>query len=70
MKEIYDESGQKSLTTSANLGKEIKSIETLLYYDGIDHSMKRSGQNRIHIFKKRIMGGGKVRQEYLFSDDD
>lgn len=70
MKEMYDESGQKSLTTSANLGKEIKAIETLLYYDGIDHFMKRSGQNRIHIFKKRIMGGGKVRQEYLFSDDD
>ena len=70
MKALYDEYGQKSVATSANLGKEIKAIETLLYYDGIDHTLKRSGQNRIHTFKKRHVGGGSVKQEYLFDDDD
>ena len=70
MKAIYDESGQNSLSTSANLGKEIKAIETLLYYDGVDHTLKRSGQNRVHIFKKRYVDGGSVKQEYLFNDDD
>lgn len=53
IKAVYDVTGSPCIYSTAALGKEITSIETQLYYDGIEHSMKRSGSSRVHYFGKR-----------------
>ena len=53
IKAIYDVTGTPYAASSASLGKEIMDLETQLYYDGIDHTVKRSGTTRTHIFSKR-----------------
>lgn len=47
----------------------ISEIETQLYYDGIQHTTKRSGANRMHYFTKR-QDYRPYRQGYLFDDGD
>ena len=53
IKAVYDVTGSPCIYSTAALGKEITNIETQLYYDGIEHSMKRSGSSRVHYFGKR-----------------
>lgn len=53
IKAVYDVTGSSCIYSTAALGKEITSIETQLYYDGIEHSLKRSGSSRVHYFGKR-----------------
>ena len=53
IKAVYDVTGSPCIYSTAVLGKEITNIETQLYYDGIEHSMKRSGSSRVHYFGKR-----------------
>ena len=53
IKAVYDVTGSPCIYSTAALGKEITSIETQLHYDGIEHSMKRSGSSRVHYFGKR-----------------
>lgn len=53
IKAVYDVTGSPCIYSTAALGKEIMNIETQLYYDGIEHSMKRSGSSRVHYFGKR-----------------
>lgn len=53
IKAVYDVTGSPCIYSTAALGKEITNIETQLYYDGIEHSMKRSGSSRVHCFGKR-----------------
>lgn len=53
IKAVYDVTGNPCIYSTAALGKEIMNIETQLYYDGIEHSMKRSGSSRVHYFGKR-----------------
>lgn len=53
IKAVYDVTESPCIYSTAALGKEITNIETQLYYDGIEHSMKRSGSSRVHYFGKR-----------------
>ena len=53
MKSVFDVTGETFAGSSATLGKMISEIETQLYYDGIQHTTKRSGANRMHYFTKR-----------------
>lgn len=53
IKAVYDVTGSPCIYSTAALGKEITNIETQLYYDGIEHSMKRSGSSRVHYFGKK-----------------
>ena len=53
IKAVYDVTGSPCIYSTSALGKEITNIETQLYYDGIEHSMKRSGSSRVHYFGKR-----------------
>lgn len=53
IKAVYDVTGNPCIYSTAALGKEIMNIETQLYYDGIEHSIKRSGSSRVHYFGKR-----------------
>ena len=69
MKSVFDVTGETFAGSSATLGKMISEIETQLYYDGIQHTTKRSGANRMHYFTKR-QDYRPYRQGYLFDDGD
>ena len=53
LKAIYDVTGQPCPMDTRALGKAITDVKTQLYYDGIEHNMKRNGQSRTHYFSKR-----------------
>lgn len=53
MKAVFDITGKPYAGSSTGLGKELMDLETQLYYDGIDHTSKRSGSSRTHYFSKR-----------------
>lgn len=53
LKAIYDVTGQPCPMDTRALGKAITDVKTQLYYDGIEHNMKRNGQSRMHYFSKR-----------------
>ena len=68
LKRVFDITGKPYAGSSVGLGKELRNIEEMLYYNGIEHSTKRSGQNNIHTFNKKSKYGG-GRQAYLFRQD-
>ena len=68
LKRVFDITGKPYAGSSVGLGKELRNIEEMLYYNGIEHSTKRSGQNNIHTFNKKSKYGG-GRQAYLFGQD-
>lgn len=70
IKAVYDVTGSPCIYSTAALGKEIMNIETQLYYDGIEHSMKRSGSSRVHYFGKRQAYKPTYQQAIFDSDDD
>ena len=70
IKAVYDVTGSPCIYSTAALGKEITNIETQLYYDGIEHSMKRSGSSRVHYFGKRQAYKPTYQQAIFDSDDD
>lgn len=70
IKAVYDVTGSPCIYSTAALGKEITNIETQLYYDGIEHSMKRSGSSRVHYFGKRQTYKPTYQQAIFDSDDD
>ncbi len=53
LKAIYDVTEQPCPMDTRALGKAITDVKTQLYYDGIEHNMKRNGQSRTHYFSKR-----------------
>ena len=53
LKAIYDVTGQPCPMDTRALGKAITDVKTQLYYDSIEHNMKRNGQSRTHYFSKR-----------------
>ena len=70
IKAVFDVTGSPCIYSTAALGKEIMNIETQLYYDGIEHSMKRSGSSRVHYFGKRQAYKPTYQQAIFDSDDD
>lgn len=69
MKAIYDITGKACPFTPTELGKQIANLESDLYAAGVDHSEKKSGSKRVHLFTKR-KAYQRVHQGYLFDDDD
>ena len=69
LKAVYDVTGQPYAGSSVSLGKELTMIDTDLYYDGIEHTSKRSGQNRIHSFSMK-KDFRPTYQGYMFGDKD
>lgn len=67
MKAVFDVTGKPCPYSSVGLGKAIREIESQLYYDGIEHTVKRSGESRTHCFSKRREHNG-YRQGYLFEE--
>ena len=53
LKAVYDVTETPYAGSSVGLGKELNMLETDLYYDGIEHTTKRSGQQKTHYFGKR-----------------
>lgn len=70
IKAVYDVTGSPCIYSTAALGKEITNIETQLYYDGIEHSMKRSGSSRVHYFVKRQAYKPTYQRAIFDTDDD
>lgn len=68
-KAVLDVTNEPCTYTVTEIGKVIRDIETQLYNDGIDHNVKRSGQNRTHVFFKR-REYVPFHQASIFKDDD
>lgn len=69
LKSVYDITGKAYAGSSISLGKELATLDTDLYYDGIEHTSKRSGQNRIHYFTKKKAYQPRSQQS-IFDDGD
>ncbi len=67
-KRVFDVTGKAYGGTSVALGKELKLLSDALYVDGIEHTSKRSGQNKIHTFSKKSMFANS-RQTHLFGQE-
>lgn len=70
LKAIYDVTGQPCPMDTRALGKAITDVKTQLYYDGIEHNMKRNGQSRTHYFSKRQKYMQYAQRSFLEDKDD
>lgn len=70
LKAIYDVTGQPCPMDTRALGKAITDVKTQLYYDGIEHNMKRNGQSRTHYFSKRQKYMQYAQRSFLDNKDD
>lgn len=70
LKAIYDVTGQPCPMDTRALGKAITDVKTQLYYDGIEHNMKRNGQSRTHYFSKRQKYMQYAQRSFLHNKDD
>ena len=70
LKAIYDVTGQPCPMDTRALGKAITDVKTQLYYDSIEHNMKRNGQSRTHYFSKRQKYMQYAQRSFLEDKDD
>lgn len=70
LKAIYDITGQPCPMDTRALGKAITDVKAQLYYDGIEHNMKRNGQSRTHYFSKRQKYTQYGQRSFIEEDDE
>ena len=70
LKAIYDVTGQPCPMDTRAVGKAITDVKTQLYYDGIEHNMKRNGQSRTHYFSKRQKYMQYAQRSFLDNEND